>query len=68
MIKVIRKIPQVHHLGRATPIVGHLPGTAATSFARALAFHWHLDPMTRRPIMHWVSADARAVCRFGAAR
>ena len=62
MIKVARKIPQAHRLHLAAPVVDSRLRTAATSAPRLLAFHWHLDPLTRRPTMHLVLTDARAAC------
>jgi hypothetical protein len=68
MIQVNRNIRLVPRLQPIDLAVRHPPGAAAHSSARPLVFHWHLDPLTRRPTMHWVLGGSRAARCLGVAR
>ena len=48
--------------------IARFPGAPVNFSARRLALHWHLDPVSGRPTMHWASAQPRAGRCPGAAR
>ncbi len=68
MIQVNRNIRLVPRLQPTIVAVRHSSDAAARSSARPLAFHWHLDPLSHRPVMHWVLGGSQPVRCIGEER
>ena len=68
MTKAIRKIQLAPCRQQTTLVTGRFANTAARSSARLLALHWHLDPVSGRPTMHWAASGSKTARCLGIAR
>ena len=68
MIQVIRTFQPAPCVQSVRPTLRLVHSAGALPTACRPALHWHLDPLTRRPTMHWVSPTASTACLIGAVR